>query len=89
MYDYVNLRLPETFDGTQLTNWQYNPNLQYELRNIHDFNIKRTKYVYLDTHPLFEYPKLWNDLSEDLKLIGSRNIFASRIKKDLLVNINF
>ena len=89
MYDFVNSRLPETFDGTWLTNWQNNPNLNYGLRNANDFKIHRTRYVYLDEHPFFKFPKSWNELDDNLKYLGSRNIFANRIKKDLLSNLNY
>ena len=65
MYDFVNLRLPETFDDTWSTNWQNNPNLNYDLRNANDFKIKRSRYVYLEDHPLFKFPRIWNELTEE------------------------
>ena len=89
MYDYVNFRLPETFDGTWLTNWQNNPDVQYDLRNANDFKIKRTRYVYLEDHPLYLLPRQWNDLISEFKEIGSRSLFISKIKHDLLSKINF
>ena len=48
MYDYLNLRLPETFDNNFTLNWQND--IPYNLRNLHDFEIQRTRYVYLDDH---------------------------------------
>ena len=81
MYDYVNIRLPETFDNTYTFNWQND--VQYNLRNLHDFELTRTRYVYLDNHPLYLYPKLWNDLPQELKLIGSRSLFAKKLREHL------
>ena len=86
MYDYVNFRLPEAFDFTWLTNWQDNILNEIEgpeLRNNNDFRNVRTRYVYLDSHPLFDFYKCWNELPADFKLIDSRTLFAKKIKKML------
>ena len=82
MYDYVNIRLPESFDNTFTFNWQNNTD--YNLRNLFDFKLTRTKYVFLDDHPLFDFPKLWNNLPSEIKELGSRSIFAKKLKSHLL-----
>ena len=87
MYDYVNFRLPVAFDRTWLTNEQYNleNNLDGpELRNIYDFKIYYTRYVYLDNHPVFSFHKKWNSLDLEFKSIDSKSLFISRIKHFLL-----
>ena len=88
MYDYLNGRLPETFDGTWRMRWEMNNN-DYELRNMFDLNIPFTRYVYIDKHPLFNTLRLWNDLPEHLKLIGSRNMFATQLKRHLMQDVYF
>ena len=86
MYDYVNARLPATFDFTWKTNYQ---ELGIEsLRNIDDFYQRRVTYTYLDNHPLFYFPSTWNDLPDDIKLIGNKSEFASRVKTFLFSKVN-
>ena len=83
MYDYLNLRLPETFDNNFSMVWQRQNDINYNLRNLHDFDTTLTRYVFLDSHPLYNYPRIWNDIPSNLKSIGSRNIFAKKVKEYL------
>lgn len=87
MCDYVNVRLPETFDYTWITNWQddfFNEREGPELRNAHDFKNLRTRYVFLDSHPMYSFYKLWNNLSHELKSIDCRTTFINKTKNMLL-----
>ena len=60
-----------------------NSNNPYNLRNALDFETTLTRYVFLDSHPRFYFPKIWNNLPDEIKYIGSRNIFAKKIKERL------
>lgn len=54
MYDYINLKLPETFDGMWMYIWEKHlivDNNKYDLRDDYDIFISHKRYVYLDTHP--------------------------------------
>lgn len=94
MYDYINLKLPETFDGMWMYIWEKHlivDNNKYDLRDDYDIFISHKRYVYLDTHP-FQY-KCWNELSIDIRFIGYRSFFAKKVKSILhnraqLVNID-
>ena len=81
MYDFNNLRLPSAFDHDFMFNFQNDSH--YNLRNLYDFTIQRTKYAFLHDHPLFNFPRAWNTLPSELKAIGSRNIFAKNLKQHL------
>ena len=57
--------------------------MNYNLRNTLDFQTTLTRYVFLDDHPRFNYPRIWNDIPADIKYIGSRNLFATKLKEYL------
>ena len=61
-------------------NWEVSVS-NYELRNANKLNIPRTKYVYFDDHPLFRFPRLWNDLNQELTESDSRSLFSGKIKE--------
>ena len=87
MYDYLNLRLPEVFDLTWKMRWQMN--IEYELRNLYDFNIPFTRYVYLEEHVLYNFPRIWNNIPQEIKMIGSRSLFSKKLKEYLMSQINY
>ena len=81
MYDFFNLRLPETFENEFRMNWQNdNP---YNLRNSFDFEIPTSRYVYLDEHPLFNFPRILNSLPQNIKSIGCHMNFLKKVKQYL------
>ena len=84
MFDFVRGNLPLSFDTHWSENGQINLN-NYALRNATDLHIPRTIYKYLDSHPLYNFAKLWNDLPNNLKVVHNRNEFECSIK-NLLVN---
>ena len=84
MFDFVRGNLPLSFDTHWSENGQINLN-NYALRNATDLHIPRTIYKYLDSHPLYNFAKLWNDLPNNLKVVHNRNEFESSIR-NLLVN---
>lgn len=82
MHDYLNEKLSTSFNYT----WVRNNHLQnnYVLRNGNDLHIQPHKYEYLKRHPFLNFPNLWNNLSQDLKDIETKQIFSKELKKGLL-----
>ena len=82
MHDYLNEKLSTSFNYTWVRNNQLQNN--YVLRNGNDLHIQPHKYEYLKRHPFLNFPNLWNNLSQDLKDIESKQIFSKQLKKGLL-----
>jgi len=58
-------------------------NMYFSLRNRSDLHIQRFKYVYLSKHPLFIYPEIWNNLSQELKATIPLRAFKKKLKLQL------
>ena len=84
MHDYKSNNLPESFLHTWVENWE---RANYVLRNNTDYFIPQQQYVYLSNHPLYIFPRLWNNLDPSLKNVESRHIFLENLKKKLLNEI--
>jgi hypothetical protein len=50
------------------TYWPLNNLLNYDLRNNNMRNVSRINYSHLKNCPLFNFPKIWNELSVNLRL---------------------
>ena len=88
MFDYLAGNLPESYTGEWVLNRDrvaIQP--RRDLRNNNDFYIPILRYSYLEGHPLFKFPKVWNNLSSDLKSTFPRSRFASALKQSLLDEI--
>lgn len=77
-------KLPPAFDETWVQNNQLNP---YVLRNGSDYNIPNIRYIYLFSHPLFIFPRNWNNLNNDMKNIEDLSTFKNALRKQLLDEI--
>jgi hypothetical protein len=58
MHNFVNQKLPFSFNETWIKNIERNPRLN--LRNAQDFYIKPIHYISIKRLPLFTFPSLWN-----------------------------
>ena len=94
MFDYRNNLLPSSFSNT----WQKNSDVfHFALRNKDDFYREHTIAKYLQNHPLFYFPSLWNSLlselsvamNVDLKIIDSRKLFSNKVFDGLIETLNF
>lgn len=83
MHDYLSEKLSPSFMHT----WIRNNHLQnnYVLRNENNLHIQPHRYEYLKRHPFLNFANLWNNLSQDLKEIESRQIFSRKLKEKLLL----
>jgi hypothetical protein len=87
MFDYLHGNLPASFDLHWIENWRANEN-NYELRNANNFHIPRVRYKYLDTHPLFNFSRLWNNLPLNLKSINERSRFEKSLQEFLFEKLS-
>ena len=85
MHDFTQNKLTGSYTQTWVKNNIINEH--YNLRNGDDYFIGRHRYNYLTTHPLFNFPSLWNELDENLKLTESKNDFLKALKSYLLENL--
>ena len=98
MFDYSHDLLPNSFSNT----WKKNSDVYArELRNANDFFRERTIAKYLQNHPLYYFPSLWNslldeldtslnlDIDDSLKLIVSRKTFSSTLFNGLIETLEF
>ena len=53
-------------------------------RNANKFFQETINYKYLERHPLFYFPKLFNDLNDDLKIIEDEKEFIRTVKTSML-----
>ena len=85
IFDYIHKNLPPSFDET----WQRieQVNNRYNLRNNDNFRLPNIRYFYLDKHPLFNFPKLYNNLNEEIKQINNRFNFVVSLKSYFLQHL--
>jgi hypothetical protein len=84
MHNFVNNRLPISFNEMWITNRDRNPALQ--LRNANDFVVPAHRFETVKRFPYFTFPKLWND-EPPKKLTPSSKIFCTSLKSALLASI--
>ena len=73
IFDYKHNNLPKIFTNI----WRQNT----------DFYIENISKPYLDRLPLFQFPRTWNSLSENLKNIESRKLFCKEFFSYLIDEI--
>ena len=84
MHNYMNRKLPFSFNETWITNRQRNP--ERNLRNTDDLYIPAHYFATVKRFPIFNFPRLWND-EPDRKLIPTLNPYLRTLKKALLDSI--
>ena len=76
-YDYC----PKTFKDS----WKYNKsNNSHNTRKKNDFFKERFSLSYFRNHPLFEFPTLWNNLPEHIKIMNKKGEFLRNVKDHLM-----
>ena len=84
MFDYKHNNLPNIFTNT----WRQNNQVHnYPLRNAMDYFIDNVSKPYLDKFPLFQFPRSWNSLPEEIKNIESRKLFCKELSSYLINEI--
>ena len=83
MYDYINGRLPVSFDGTWLRKHEINPR---NLRNSNMFDVKKPKFTSIERFPKFHFQDLWNKIciNDNLSSVIRRNKFSKNLKESLI-----
>jgi hypothetical protein len=92
-HSFVFNTIPKSFTATWLTTIEQRHNdgqlqLLYNLRNNDDYFIPFARTSFLMRFPLFDLPKLWNNLPFSLKDIPSKNTFSISLKKFLLSKLS-
>jgi hypothetical protein len=88
-HSYVYNNIPHAFASTWMTSVEQrhiggHSNFAYNLRNNDDYYVPFARTAFLSRFPLFDFPASWNNLSNHLKEIPSKQIFAKMLKKFLL-----
>jgi hypothetical protein len=89
MFKVTHNLAPISFANTWPSNIQVRnrlPDQDHQLRNDDILFTPFSRTEYLSKFPLFLYPKLWNAISPELKLINSKAMFISKIKLHFLNN---
>jgi len=86
MHNFINQKLPFSFNECWLLNYQRNP--QLNLRNANDLFVPAHHYATVKRLPFYTFPRLWND-EPDRKTIPNVNTYVKKLKKSLLDAIVF
>ena len=88
MYEYVNGKLPKSFQDIWIKNGDRNP---LSLRNADKFYIPFVRCATKDTLPLKSFPSLWNEFStlDILRNCQTKKQFSTTLKKHFLDNLIF
>lgn len=86
MFNYTHGNLPPSFNNV----WHRidEVNDRYNLRNRSNFRLINVRYIYLDKHPLLSFPKLWNNLNNDLKLETNIINFVKSLKFNIFNSLS-
>jgi hypothetical protein len=78
--------LPSSFSNTWITNAIRRADQpQIELRNRDNYNIPYTRTSTLDKHPLFSFPRMWEEFPDDrIKFIRNKHEFNLDLKNFFL-----
>ena len=82
MYNFVNKKLPFSFNETWLSNRANNPSR--ELRNADDLYIPPHNLISVRRFPLFTFPRVWNE-EEERKNSPTQIIYFKLLKSALLL----
>jgi hypothetical protein len=84
MHNYVNHRLPFSFNETWIFN--HERNLNRVLRNANDLYVPAHNFATIKRLPFFAFPQAWND-ADNRKLNPSLNQFCKSLKASLLSSL--
>jgi hypothetical protein len=84
MHNYVNHRLPFSFNEIWIFNHERNPNRV--LRNANDLYVPAHNFATIKRLPFFAFPQTWND-ADNRKLNPSLNQFCKSLKASLLSSL--
>ena len=87
MLFYIQGFLPRSFDNLWVTEGERRQdiNVAYVLRNSNNLYVPAPKLNSLSQHPLFLFPKLWYEFSDEtIKIIRNKLEFKIKLKKYLM-----
>ena len=80
VWEFKTKKLPSTFDNMLL----YHESNEYDLRSCNDFYIPLIKKCKVEKLPLYNFPKVWNDLDLEFKSSNFLDEILPQIKKRIL-----
>ena len=91
MYDYINQKLPKSFNSVWKKNHEINNENPRNTRraNENDFHIPFMRYKAIEILPFFNFQKLWNENcnNELLTYNQPRKLFIKSLKTYLMINV--
>ncbi len=84
MHNYINQRLPFSFNETWLFNFMRNPDR--ELRNANDVYVPAHHFATVNRFPLFSFPHIWNE-ENNRKWNPSLPAYCKQLKAALLASL--
>ena len=87
MYDYCTKKLPRSFEGMFIQN--YESSCSTVTRGSRNFTIQHCETKFSQILPLYHFPHVWNnDVKQDIQSFKSRNIFKKNIKSKFINGYN-
>ena len=84
MFDYKSNKTPEIFNNT----WQYNYDVHNHVtRNANNFAILHAQHNYIRDSPKYMFPRLFNSLPREIRVIENRREFLRKLENYLLQNL--
>ena len=84
MFDYKCNKTPEIFNNT----WQYNYDVHNHVtRNANNFAILHAQHNYIRDSPKYMFPRLFNSLPREIRVIENRREFLRKLENYLLQNL--
>ena len=86
MHDYINGKLPLSFENMWLKNYEVNANIR---RNRDQFYLHLIRFKAIEKFPIFYFQKLWNEKCDNGLLNSdiSKKVFSRNLKLILMINI--
>ncbi len=81
MHSFTHNLLPFSFRGTWITNRERIP--ERELRNADQLYVPQHNYATLKRMPLFNFPSVWNNFGDPVKLNPRQYVFVRNVKNAL------
>jgi hypothetical protein len=88
MYDFKWQKAPISFQGV----WITNEDRLFEIRNLrtvsNELYVPVSRLKRLEKMPLYDFPRLWNEIDESIKSSETRKTFTQALKNDVFESLN-
>ena len=84
MYQYKNNQLPISFNNIYQYNHQIHPNRL--TRKSHEIYISKAKNQFTNALPIYQFPRIWNNVPVDVQNSKTLKRFSKKLKSDTIKN---